>query len=77
MTKLVVCLFMLRLNIPVNNFSVMLGWSHHFLGLYYQYFRRIKCLAQGHNMAEIGLEPRPLAPESDALPLSHHAFQLN
>ena len=26
-----VCLFVLRLNIPVNNFSVMSGWSHLFL----------------------------------------------
>ena len=23
-----------------------------------QYFRGVKCLAQGHNMAEVGLEPR-------------------
>ena len=21
------------LNIPVNNFSVMLGWNHHFVGI--------------------------------------------
>ena len=28
----VVCLFVLRLNVPVNNFSVMSGRSHHFLG---------------------------------------------
>ena len=27
-----VCLFVLRLNVPVNNFSVMSGWSHRFLG---------------------------------------------
>ena len=26
------CLFVLRLNVPVNNFSVMSGWSHRFLG---------------------------------------------
>ena len=25
-------LFVLRLNVPVNNFSVMSGWSHRFLG---------------------------------------------
>ena len=25
--------FGLMLNIPVNNFSVMLGWSHRFLGI--------------------------------------------
>ena len=28
-----VCLFVLRLNVPVNNFSVMSGRSHRFLGL--------------------------------------------
>ena len=28
-----VCLFVLRLNIPVNNFSVMSGRSQRFLGL--------------------------------------------
>ena len=28
-----VCLFVLRLNIPVNNFSVMSGQSQRFLGL--------------------------------------------
>ena len=26
-------IFVLRLNIPVNNFSVMSGWSHRFLGI--------------------------------------------
>ena len=29
---LFVCLFVLRLNVPVNNFSVMSGRSHRFLG---------------------------------------------
>ena len=38
-----------------------------------QYFRGVKCLAKGHNTATVGLEPRPLAPESDTLPLSHRA----
>ena len=28
----VVCLFVLRLNVPVNNSSVMSGRSHRFLG---------------------------------------------
>ena len=27
-----------------------------------QYFRGVKCLAQGHNTAAVGFEPRPLAP---------------
>ena len=30
--KCFVCLFVLRLNVPVNNFSVMSGRSHRFLG---------------------------------------------
>ena len=28
-----VCLFVLRLNVPVINFSVMSGWSHYFRGI--------------------------------------------
>ena len=39
----------------------------------YQYFRGVKCLPKGHNMEEVGLNPRPLALESDTLPLSHCA----
>ena len=31
--ELFVCLFVLRLNVPVNNFSVMSGRSQRFLGL--------------------------------------------
>ena len=31
--KAYVFLFWLRLYVPVNNFSVMSGWSHHFLGI--------------------------------------------
>ena len=38
-----------------------------------EYFRGVKCLAQGHNTAAVGLEPRHLAPESNTLPLSHCA----
>ena len=50
-------LVVLRLNVPVNNFSVMSGRSHRFLVIN-QYFRGVKCFAQGHNTAEVGLEPR-------------------
>ena len=46
----------LRLNVPVNNFSVMPGWSHHFLGIT-STLGGVKSLAQGHNMADLGLEP--------------------
>ena len=54
--NLFVCLFVLRLNVPVNNFSVMLdgaiaSWVIN------QYFRGVKCLAQGHNTAAVGFEP--------------------
>ena len=45
------------LNIPVNNFSVMLGQSHHFLGIT-STFRGVNVSAQGHNMAEVGIEPQ-------------------
>ena len=38
-----------------------------------QYFRGVKCHAQGHNTAEVGLEPR--TSRSDTLPLSHRAPQ--
>ena len=31
--NLLIGLFVLRLYIPVNNFSVMSGWSHRFLGI--------------------------------------------
>ena len=44
----------LKLNVPVNNFSVMLGRSHRFLGI-------TSTLAQGHNTAtQVGLEPPDL-----------------
>ena len=48
---------MLRLNVPVNNFQsyrdgAIASWVIN------QYFRGVKCLAQGHNTAAVGLEPR-------------------
>ena len=55
LSVLSVCLW-LRLNVPVNNFSVMSGRSHHFLVIN-QYFRGVKCLAQGHNTAAVDFEP--------------------
>ena len=59
-------LFVSRFNVPVN-FSVISGRSHRFLGTTSTF------VAQGHNTAEVSFEPRPLAPESDALPRSHRA----
>ena len=52
------CLYVLRLNFSVN-FSVMWGRSHCFLGItstFGEYFRGVKCLAQGHNTAEVGFK---------------------
>ena len=50
-------LVVLRLNVPVNNFQscrdgAIASWVIN------QYFRGVKCLAEGHNTAEVGLEPR-------------------
>ena len=50
-----IALFVLRLTVPVNNFSVLSGRSQRLPG-YYQYFQGVKCLAQGHNTAEVGFE---------------------
>ena len=49
------CLFVLRLNVPVNNFSHV--GTEPPLSAYYQYFRVVKCLTQVHNTAEVGFEP--------------------
>ena len=53
-----VCGFvLLRLNVPVNIFSVMSGRSHRFQGIT-STFSGSKCIfAQGHNTAEVGIEP--------------------
>ena len=52
-------LFVLRLNIPVNNFSVV-GTEPMLPGFNQcMYFRELICLAQGHNtMMPVGIEPR-------------------
>ena len=51
-------LFVLRFNVPVNNFSVMSGRSHRFLG-FNQYSRESMYLPQGHNTVTlVGIEPR-------------------
>ena len=58
----------LRLNVPVNNFSVMSGRSQSSWVL--QYFSGSKCVfVQGHNMAEVGIEPPDLSFPSQRLPL--------
>ena len=70
------CLFVhvLKFNILVNKFSVLLGWIHHFLGIS-QYSGEFMCLAQGHDtVPQWGLSPGPLDLESDALPLGPSHF---
>ena len=48
---------LLWLNVLVNNFSVMPDWSQRFLGIT-SAFRGSKCVfAQGHNTAEVVIEP--------------------
>ena len=58
--KSFVCLFVLRFNIPVNNFSVTSGRSHYFLGIpVLTITLGGLCLAQRHNMVPSGwIKPR-------------------
>ena len=75
---LFVCLFVLRLKVPVNKIFFSHVGTEPPLPGYYHYFRRVKCLAQGHNTAEVGFEPpisrsRARRSTTDALPLSHRA----
>ena len=57
-------------NVPVNNFSVMLGRSHRFLGIY-QYFGELSVLLKDTTRRSWGSNHGPLPSESDALPRSH------
>ena len=63
------CLFVLRLNVPVNNYSVIFGQSQCFLGLTSNVGS--KCvLLKDTTRCCLG----PLDSESDALPLCHRAI---
>ena len=55
--KMFVCLFVLRLNVPVNNFFQSCRDGATTSWVINQYFRGVKCLAQGHNTAAVGFEP--------------------
>ena len=58
----------LILNVPVNNFSVMLGRSHRFLGITSTFWGvNVPCSRAQHGLTEWGSNPRPLDPESKAL----------
>ena len=43
-----ICVFVLWFSVPVNNFSVMSGQNHHFLGIN-QYKSKLMCLAKRHD----------------------------
>ena len=48
--------FLVLFNFPVNNFSVILGRSHHFLGIN-QYFGNLKVSCSNDTTAVVGFEP--------------------
>ena len=67
---LLICLVHLILNVPVNNFTVMLGQGHRFLGITSTFGEYI-CLAKGHNIVtRVRSDTRTLASEADALTTS-------
>ena len=55
------------LNVLVNNFSVMLGRSHRFLGITSTFWGEI-CLAQGHNTATLDPESEVFIHQATAPP---------
>ena len=59
--------FGLKLNVPVNNFSVMLGRSHRFLGITSTFGGKYAFLKDTTRRLEWGSNPRPLDPESEVL----------
>ena len=71
---LFVCLFVLRVNSPVNNFSVISGRSQHFLGLTSTLGSQCVLLKDTTWCCLCGSNPGPLDSESDALPLHHRAL---
>ena len=62
-------LVLLRLNIPVNIFSVRSRWSRRFLGITSS-FQGVNVSLLKDNTAEVS-NPQSLALESEALPLGH------
>ena len=59
--------FGLMLNIPVNNFSDMLGRSHCFVGITNIFFGKYVLLKDRTQRPEWGLNPQPLDPQSKVL----------
>ena len=62
-----IVLVCLMLNVPVNNFSVMLGRSHRFLGITSTFGGKYVMLKDTTRPPEWGLNPRPLDLESEVI----------
>ena len=52
-------------NVLVNNFSLMLGWSHRFLGIYQYFGELVSCSRILHG--DRGVRTRDLSPSSPTL----------
>ena len=58
----------LILYVPVNNFSVMSGRSHRFLGITSTFWGvNVPCSRTQHGLTRVGLEPPTSDPESELL----------
>ena len=77
-------IFLLKLNVPVNNFSSHVGTEPTLSG-FNQYCRELMCLAQGHNtVTPVGIQPRTskfgvqrsttVSPRSIYIVASHGSF---
>ena len=74
-TVLFVCLFGLRHYVPVDNFSVMSGRSHRFLGIT-STFREVNVSCSRIQHGDLSEDRTPdISLQSDALPLGHCASQ--
>ena len=67
-----VCLFVLRLNVPVNNFQSFRNGATASWVLPVLSGNKVSCSRTQHGGGGFR-PPQPLVPESDALPMSHRA----
>ena len=65
------CVFLLMLNVPVNNFSVMSARSHRFLGITSTFWGINVSLLKDTTRRRLVSNPRSLAPESEAFVRVH------
>ena len=64
-------MFVLILRVPVNKLSILSEQCHRFLGIACNFQGVNLSLFKGHTTAEVGIEQRPHAHESETLPLGH------